>query len=174
MIAGDLVFCHSSGMIGRLIRLGQRIRRNPNWELNHVATLDVYDEAKGDWKVIQAVGAGVTNTAYLADITPGGYYKVVALPAQADRDKYLEFERAQVGAKYGYLTDACIALNILTPRWVAFDIRRDGTWICSAVAAAGLEFAGWKSTLHISDIYQVTPAELDDLVAAASTPRKGK
>lgn len=175
-LPGMLVFCHSAGIIGRLIRFGQHLRRYKNWELNHVAILDAWDPIKKDWTVIQAEAKGVLAGAYLSDITPGGYFKVVDLPAGIDRGKFLGFIRDQVGDKYSFLTDIVIGINILTPKWFRFDFHHPGTWICSGVAAGGLYYCGWPPLETIADIYQVMPSELDDLLtqSAASAFRKGK
>jgi hypothetical protein len=71
-------------------------------------------------------------------------------------EEVVKFMRLQVGERYGFLTIASIALDILTPKFVS--LRRDGTWICSAVAAEALRFAGWYHTW--GDVYEVMPSDL--------------
>lgn len=162
--SGDLVFCHSNGMISRLIQFGQRIRWKKNYQYNHTAILDTWDDARGEWTVIQAEGKGVTRGRRLSQIAPGGKLVIVPLPDGANRSDFLFFLRSQVGQKYGFITDICIGFNILSPRVIRIDFRQNGTWICSAVIAAGLWFSGWEPSANIPDVYQVTPAELYGLV----------
>jgi len=63
----------------------------------------------------------------------------------------------QVGVKYGFLTIVAIAVNLYTPSFIHIDFRKDGTWICSAVANEASRFGGlirqWRN------IYGVSPAE---------------
>lgn len=174
---GDLVFCHSAGIVGKLIRLGQwlnRKTRSRGWyQENHVAVLDRWDPVAGDWTIIQAESRGVTDQAYLSSVTPNGNHRVVPLPSTVDRDAFVWFMRSQVGAHYGFLTIASIAFNILTPSFVHVDFRHDTTWICSAVASGGLWFAGWRPITIAPDLYSVTPAQLDQLINSAA-PGKGQ
>lgn len=152
--AGDLVFCHSSGIVGRAIRLAERLRWRPGSFYNHVALLS---EAVGDdWRVIQAEGKGVTDTALLSSVVPGGTYAVFTCPA--DRAKVLEFAHAQVGRRYGFLTIASIVVTLLSPQFL--NVMLPDTWICSAVAAESLRAGGWLR--NWDDIYQVSPAQLWD------------
>jgi hypothetical protein len=153
--AGDLVRCHSKGVVGRGIRWAEWIRWRRGSEWNHFAWLD-HDEA--GWIVGQAEARGVTINSALADVAPGGSYEIVPLPAGVDRAKALEFLRAQVGRRYGFVTIASILLTILGPSFL--NVMVPDTWICSAVAAEGLRAGGW---IHPwGDIYQVTPAQLSD------------
>ena len=170
---GDLVFCHSKGLVGAAIRLGQWVR-NPSkgwWQYNHVAVIDGWDDERQDFTVIQARAAGVTRGDHLSSIDPGGFYEVLPFPKAASVSDFVFFLRHQVGDKYGFFTDVCIGLNVLTPKVIKFDIRHDGTWICSGVASGGLWFAGWEPIADVPDIYQVTPSELYGLVQES---RKGK
>ena len=170
---GDLVFCHSKGLVGGAIRLGQWLR-NPQqgwWQYNHVAVIDGWDEAAQDFTIIQARAAGVTRGDHLSTVSPGGFYEVVPFPGDANLPDFIHFLRSQVGDKYGFFTDVCIGVNVLTPKAIKMDIRHDGTWICSGVTAGSLWFAGWEPMVDVSDIYQVTPSELYGLVQKS---RKGK
>lgn len=161
MNSGDLVFCHSEGIVGWGIRTAERFRRDASgseaagarW--NHVCVLDrLLDD--GDWTVIQAEGCGVTEGAPLSQVAPGGSYEVLRLPGQLTRAKVLTFARAQVGRRYGFVTIASILVTLFTPRF--FNVMLPGTWICSAVAAESWRFAGWYHDWP--DIYQVSPAQL--------------
>jgi len=155
---GDLVFCHSKGIIGRAIRVAQRLRNSPEDAMwNHVAIIDKRDKF-GNYYVIQAEAKGVTNNKQLGSIAPGGRFKIVPFPATADRAKFLTFARSQVSDPYGYLTILSIALDFLLPRRVA--LRKSGTWVCSALAAGGLWYSGFPKAMTWPDLYQVTPADL--------------
>jgi hypothetical protein len=154
---GDIVFMHGSDLVGRAIRLAERIRFHSGATYNHVAILDA-DTAVG-WTVIQAGGRGVTRGALL----PADHYMIVTLPPGVDRTDVLAFARAQVGVRYGFIDIASILFNLLTPRAIRIDIRRDGTLICSALGALSLLAGGW---LHpIRDYYQCSPAELSEALA---------
>lgn len=155
--AGDLVFCHSKGMISWAIRWAQRLRNKPEdarW--NHVAVLD--KQVDGEWYVIQAEAKGVTNIRRLKDIAPGGKLKLVRLPETMSRKKFIDFIRSQVSDPYGFLTIVSIAVDFLLPQKVC--IRKSGTWVCSALVAGGLWYAGFPKAMTWEDLYQVTPADL--------------
>ena len=151
---GDLVFCHSKGIIGRAIRLGEWLRWRGGSHYNHVAILDEWQLT--GWTVIQAEARGVTRGALLSDVAPGGSYVIVSAPPDANRADLLSFARAQVGTRYGFLTIASLIVTILTP--VFFNVMAPGSWICSAVAAESIRCGGWIH--NWPDVYQVTPAQL--------------
>ena len=152
--AGDLVFCHSKGIIGRAIRLGEWIRWRGGSAHNHVAVLDT--KQLDGWTVIQAEARGVTAGSKLATIAPGGSYVIVQAPEGVDRDKVLAFARGQVGDCYGYVAIASVIVTILTPWFV--NVTLPFTWICSAVSAESLRAGGW---IHRwGSVESVTPAQL--------------
>ena len=153
--AGDIIFAHSNGIMGRLIRMGERLRWGEHasyW--NHAAIVSRIEN--GEAFVIQADLRGV-NEAPLESV---GIYKLVSLPDGVSKDTVLRFLNAQVGSKYGLLSILCIALDLLT--WnSAPDLRRSGTWICSALVAESLRAGGWFCPAsNYGDIYTVTPAQL--------------
>lgn len=156
--SGDLVFCHSKGLISRVIRVVQRLRSpkaDARW--NHVAVL--YEQHPDDgWYVIQAEGHGVTKQRTLDEVAPGGVYEVVRCPETADPAKVVAFATSQVGAHYGFLTIASILFNLLTPE--KFVVRKAHTWICSALVAGALWYAGWPPSELWTDIYSVMPSQL--------------
>jgi hypothetical protein len=156
---GDVGFCHSRGFIGTGIRLVQKLYGNSWATWNHVFIIDRC-APNDDFYVIQAVGKGVTNTALLSDISPGGNHVVVPMPTGCDREKALAYWRSQVGDKYGFLTDACIAVTLFTPKFLRVDLRRGGTVICSALGIFGLFAGGWPGVWGFKDYYQGLPAEL--------------
>lgn len=161
---GDLIFCHSSGAVGRAIRLAERLRWRDGARYNHVAWLNRYGGIRSaglkddprDWLVGQAEAHGVTVNQPLSTVAGSGDHVIVRLPADCDREKALKFLRAQVGARYGFLSIASIVITLLLPRFI--NVMLPNTWICSAVAAEGLRFGGW---LHNwPDLYQASPAQL--------------
>ncbi len=151
---GDLVFCHSTGIISRAIRLAERLRWRGGAAYNHVAVLD--EKRLDGWTVIQAEARGVTRGAKLASVAPGGSYVVLAAPAGTDRTAVLAFARAQVGRRYGFLTIASALVTILLPSFL--DVMLPDTWICSALTAESWRCGGWVH--NWPDLYQVSPAEL--------------
>src|ERR1035438_5531506 len=105
-LPGDLVFCNSTGIVSRAIRIAEWFRRDwngaserPGDKWNHVAILDC-PLPDGDWTVIQAVGRGVTQTALLTTVAPGGSYDVLPMPGTVSDGRLLTFARSQVGLQY--------------------------------------------------------------------------
>lgn len=162
MKPGDLVFCTSKGIIGSAIRWAQRKEVSEIYaRYNHVAILD--REENGEWYVIQAEAAGVTNDKKLTSVAPGGKYRVVALPESVNVDKFLEFARSQVGSAYGYTSILSCAFDMLLPDRIC--LRKTGTWICSGLAAGSLMYAGFKGAQGWPDIYTVTPSQIAYAIA---------
>lgn len=163
---GDIIFFHSNGFVGSMIRLGERLRHptQPHWT-NHVGVV-VEPGASGFPRIVQAGASGVAY-AYLKDIDAS--YQVVAterFPSvteyAVDRASVVEQAHALVGAKYGWLTIISIILNVLTPKWIRVpDFRRGTTYICSAAAAWCLHAGG--ADIDTYDIYQIMPSELREL-----------
>ena len=164
---GDLVFCHSKGLIGWGIRLAQRLRSPSDaatW--NHVATVVDVETKGGPW-CIAAEGHGVTKRS-LVDIAPGGKFTIVRQPFGVQTFLQTEFLEEVCGDKYGFLTIASCLLTLLTPEAIAF--RRPNTYICSGLATIALTFAGWPEAHNIRDLYQTTPAELYTAVTKEHDP----
>ena len=158
MQAGDLVFCHTTVIIGRAIRVAQHFDRSGKYsQWNHVAILDRQD-SEGDWFVIQAEPKGVTNDKTLGEIAPGGNYEILALPKGVNQVEFLEFVRFQVGFSYGFVSILSCALDILLPNSIC--LRKANTWICSGLASAGLMFAGFLDARTWPDLYTRTPAQV--------------
>jgi hypothetical protein len=152
---GDIGFARTTGTMGSLIRLGTRLRFGKA-EFNHEFIIDRIVD--GVPYVIQATIRGVTNTARLDEVAPGGSYTLITPPAGVDVDKLLEFCRAQVGVQYGILTIAAIAIDVVTWNFVpAFRGARKNSWICSALIEEALRYAGWYYPWV--DIYQIFPDE---------------
>ena len=171
---GDAVFCHSTGVIGKAIRLGQRFHGfAPEYRVwNHIAWLDrpIYEGRKiVDWHVGQAIGKGVDNTHLLSSVAPGGHYEIIPLDAfptidgkSITRGRVIETLRAEIGQEYGYLTIAAEVFNILTPEAINLDFRKDGTWICSGLYAYALHAGGGCIQ---GDIYHVMPSGIARLAS---------
>lgn len=159
MKQGDLVFCHSKGLIGAGIRFCQRRIRNIGEEhkWNHVAVLNE-QLPDSDWTVIQADAKGVRDSDRLSTIAPGGIYEIKSLPQNLDPVKFVGFLKMQVGAKYGYLSILSVALDLFLPESIC--LRKNGTWICSGLVAGALWFAGFPKMVDVTDLYTVVPAEI--------------
>lgn len=157
------VYCTSSGIVGKAIRWAQRLGGDYDWRFNHVAILD--KKVDGEWYVIQAEAHGVTGSRLdgseyfsrpLSSVAGKGTFEIRALPVNAEPFKVLEFARSQVGDHYGFLTIFSIVFTLITPRFI--NVMLPNTWICSALAAESMRYAGW---LHSwDDVYQVRPAQL--------------
>lgn len=153
--AGDIVFAHTTGLLGRAIRLGERLRWNEHasrW--NHACV--VSRVTKGETYVIEATLKGVIES-------PLSKYQdcmVIAPPVEVDVAKVVTFHKAQLGSKYGVLSIFCIMTDLVTGNWVP-SFRRDGSWICSALTAEGLRYGGWFTPdSNFGDIYTPTPAQV--------------
>lgn len=157
---GTLVFTHSSGIIGKAIRLGERLRWRSGDFYNHAGVLsDRWCSVHNSPFVIQALGSGVTDAGCLATIAPGGSYELVAPPAGINPSTILEFAKHQLGQEYGWLSVVSVIFRILLPRWFPWPtIRSRSTWICSALVGESVRFAGWYH--EWADIYTVVPSEL--------------
>ena len=163
--AGLIGFARTTGVMGRLIRVGEwlKFRRS---EFNHVFVIDRVEN--GVAYVLQATMRGVTNTATLDDIAPGGSYWLLTVPKETDVVKMLRFGRAQIGERYGFLTVAAIALDILSWSWVpSFRGARKASWECAALTGEMLRFGGWLYNWR--DVYDVMPQELFDVLVPQST-----
>jgi hypothetical protein len=154
-----------SGEMGALIRLGTWLKFHKA-TFNHEFAVDrVVD---GVPYVIQATIHGVTDTARLDEVAPGGLYVLLPPPASVDVEKFLFFCRQQVGVKYGILTIVAMAIDVVSWQWVpSFRGARKNSLICTALVNEGLRFGGWYHDWV--DIYNIFPDEgYDALVAEGS------
>ena len=156
--AGDLVFAHSTGVIGKAIRFAERIRGKGGDNWNHVAVLS--KQVDGVWYIVQAEAKGVTNDKTLDSVAPGGSYKVVPLPLEVDRYSFVIFIWSQVGARYGFLSILSCALDIIIPD--AICLRQAKTWICSGLVATGLLAGDYPPAEEWArkDLYTTMPSEI--------------
>lgn len=167
---GYIGFSHGIGIVADAIRLDQRLCGDPDWQVNHAFILDSPIMDGGiviDWYVIQAEGHGVTgrrldgtpfHRAKLTQVAPGGYYEILTPPPDVNLSNVVAFAKQEVGAEYGFFSIASLVITELTPRYVRFDFRQDGSWICSALAAEALRAGGWLQ--RWPDVYQVRPSQL--------------
>ena len=157
MNPGDLVFCHTKGVIGASIRWAQKFMPSSKYsKWNHVAIFDRYVDGK--WYLIQAQPKGITNTLTLDESAFGGTYEVLDLPSSVNRENVLKFARSQVGLKYSYLSILSCALDNILPD--AICLRKSKTWICSGLVAGALWYGGFPKAMQWPDLYSITPSEV--------------
>ncbi len=178
--AGDLIATHSHGLVGRLIRLGEKIsalgwRRtiwravthqddapSDPWYFNHIA---VY---VGHGYVIEALAAGLTHSplAKYREFRVLPLDSVLWLPTSLERSNALTFAAEQLRRhdKYGWLSIVSIVAEILTP--TRLDISWDGALICSAFGAQTWEHAG--VTLPTKSSLTIKPSDLVALAAGGA------
>lgn len=155
---GDIGFCHSTGVIGRAIRLGERLRFRNGDFWNHVFIVSDEVDANGEPLIIQAIAKGVDGSRPLATVAPGGKYEVIPLPTSVHAESVVAFAKSQIGQSYGYLSIVSTALRILTPRWLPLPyLRTASSWYCSALGAESARAGGWLHTWP--DVYNVVPSE---------------
>jgi hypothetical protein len=163
--AGSIGFARTTGIMGRLIRLGEWLKFRQS-EFNHMFIVSDGVDEKGEPLIIQATIRGVTGSAPLNTVAPGGQFVILTLPAGVDPQKVLEFAKSQIGTEYGVLTILAIALDILSFSWVpAFMGSRKPSWICSGLSCEALRFGGW---LHEwVNLYTVMPPQAYDVLTGA-------
>jgi len=150
-------FARTKSFMGYVIRFGEWIRWRKS-KYNHCFTVISEGETYEDILIIQALSAGAERTTLASLInrsTAVSMYDIT--PLGGDPEKAAFFAEKQEGKKYGILSDICIAVDILTPAWF-FECRREGTWICSALAHEAMRFAGIY--YDTPDIYMVSPTNL--------------
>jgi len=150
-------YAKTNGQVGRLIRVGERIKFH-HATYNHVFTVvkagDTYDEIM----VVQATPVHGVILSKFTDISQSAsLITLLPPPAECDGRKVAEFATNQLGDPYGLLTIACIAIDVVTPEWFV-SFRRPGSWICSALGGESLRYGGWY--LGWGDIYTITPQQL--------------
>ena len=157
MNPGDLVFCHTKGVIGASIRWAQKFMPSSKYsKWNHVAILDRFVDGK--WYLVQAQPKGISDNLTLEQSAFGGTYEVVQLPSTVDRERVLKFVRSQVGLKYSYLSILSCAFDNILPD--AICLRKSKTWICSGLVAGALWYGGFPKAMEWPDLYSITPSEV--------------
>ena len=164
MLEGDIGFQRSTRTMGRLVLLGTWLKFRKAF-FTHQFAIDRIEG--GVVYVIQAQTKGVTNSMTLDELKTRGPVTIISPPPEVDIEKFLTFCRAQIGDKYGFLTDFGMAIDILTWQWFP-SVRgsRTDSWQCSALINEGLRFGGW---LHDwQDIYAILPDEGYDALTGGS------
>lgn len=150
---GDFILTHGDEWTSRLIRFGQTIRyrgasaKYTYW--NHTAL--VVDD---DGAIVEALGTGVARRS-IHDYDPTQYTVVRIDATDADRSEAAAFACSSIGAEYGWLTIASIAVSLVTGGKFAFAI--DGQLICSGLVARALERT---TAIFKHDPARIMPAEL--------------
>jgi len=160
---GDAIYARTHNIYGFMIRIAQALRWWKGHDWNHVAIVDHID-ADGQIWVNQM--AKRCEQVKIEEVAPGGKLKWVPMPEGLDRERVLAWSRKRLGIKYGYLTIASIAFNLLLPERVSIDIHIENTLICSAYVARAWEHGGFDCPVNPMNI---TPAELDLLQNGAGT-----
>ena len=159
---GYIGFSRTTGLLGKLIQTGEKWKFGDG-EYNHAFVVVSLGSNYNDVWIVQATLKGVILSR-LEDLFPTtSEILIVPPPKGTDLYKVVDFANAQIGAPYGLLSDICIGVDILTPVWF-WSVRRNGTWICSALAAEALRYGGMLE--NWPDIYGVTPTQLKRRITA--------
>ena len=170
---GDFILTHSSGLFGRLIRLGESLRywgedaKYARW--NHAALI-----VSVEGELIEALSTGVVRSP-ISRYTPTEYYLIHLHEDDADsrdRQQAVAYATYCLGERYSWLTICNIALALLTGCKFTFGI--DGQVICSGLVARCLErtsviFDGAASNISPADLakqFRVDPPSAKDPVGA--------
>jgi hypothetical protein len=145
------VFAHTDGVFGKAIRFAEHLRWKRASYWNHVAI--VSHIVDGQIFVIQAEPRGVS----IANIDTLGEVMTVSPPEGVDINKVLVFLDSNLGEGYGILSIISCAFDIISPNWFP-ELRRDYTYICSALVGEALRYGGWLR--NWGSIYTVTPSQL--------------
>lgn len=149
----DFILTHGNSRLGRLIRVGERLRyrgadaKYARW--NHVALL-----VDADGGLIEADESGV----HRADITKYAaveYYLVRIQVSEEARTHAVQFAEWCLRERLGRLTFVSIALTLLTGSKLDFGL--DGQETCSGLVARSLEHAG---IIMETDPSRVMPSDL--------------
>jgi len=153
---GDFLLTHSSGIYGKLIRLGEALRYWGEGKVfAHWSHAAIFVNDAGD--IVEALGGGVQKRNISA--YQGAEYVVVHLPATTtplDRQQAVEFAEFSLNDPYGWLTIVSIALCLLTGAKFSFGV--DGQQICSALVARCIERIG--EIFPEGDPWHLSPADL--------------
>lgn len=163
---GDAVFAHSRNLYGAVIRFGQALRWWKYRSWNHMAIVSKIDKDGQIW-VIQM--ARRCEEVKIEEVAPKGRLKFVPCPEEVSRINSVEYAQKKLGTKYGVATIFSIAINLMLPDPIVFDIHVEGTLICSALVAKAWEHGDWDCPV---DSGQITPAEFDCLMGGVGTELK--
>lgn len=161
---GDFILTHGGEFFSQLIRVGQQLRfhgaDNQYTFWNHTALV-----VSDDGAIIEALGNGVVRRS-LADYDPTQYTIVRVDASDRDRLEEVDFAQRCVGAPYGWLTIASIALSLLTGAKISFGF--DGQMICSGLVARALERT---TAIFKHEPSHIMPAELAKAYSVQPPPK---
>ena len=160
---GDLIFLHRPGPIRAVIHAGQWIRPSlrPWAALTHVACVrGTLNQPAWGWAspgtLVEAVFPRVRR-AHIDEYRPQQYVHVATHLSAEDQAEAAAYLDHVVGEPYGLLTCAGIAVRMLTPGRGGLVLSREGTGICSGIAACMLERGPY---VWDGDATAMCPAEL--------------
>lgn len=150
---GDFFLVHGDNFYSRLIQFGQGLRfKGENRHFGYWTHCGMFVGHSGE--IIEALGHGVIerNISYYKD------YKYIVVHVNAsdqDRQQQVDFAKACLGDKYGWLTLVSIALSLLSGTKFSFNF--DGQEICSGLVTRTLERT---SFIPKRDASHMMPADL--------------
>ncbi|HEX8982653.1 MAG TPA: hypothetical protein VF792_07785 [Ktedonobacterales bacterium] len=168
LLPGDFILTHGNSWLGRLIRVGERLRfRGPDrrytrW--NHAALL-----VDSDGGLIEADESGV-HRAQISKYTAVEYYLVRIQASNDERTHAVQFAEWSLHQSFGWLNIISIALSLVTG--IKLDLGLGSQETCSSLVARSLEHAG---KIMETDPARAMPADLAKQYyvepPAANTPR---
>lgn len=160
---GDAIFAKTNNFYGTMIRAAQATRWWQGHAKNHMAIVVKVDPNGQIW-VVQMARHG--ELVKLEDVAPNGELWWTPMPNELDRQRAVDYAMGKVGEDYGVLTIFSIGLNLMLPDFMIFDIRREGTLICSALVARCWEHGGWNCPV---DPFQITPGQFWEVIGRVGT-----
>ena len=152
---GDAIYALTHNKYGFMIRLAQAIRWWKYHKQNHMAIVTKVDKDGQIWVNQMARRCELVR---LEDVAPNGQLWWVPIPPDVDRKLSVKYANAMLGVQYGFLTIACIGINLLLlPQIINLDINVGHSLICSELVAKAWEHGGWICPVS-SDA--ITPAEM--------------
>lgn len=150
---GDFILVSTTGVLAKFIRFGQFVRYHGDMKpfafWNHTAM--IVDE---NGTIVEAVGRGV-RYAHIDEYKDVEYYLVNTKLNKQSREQVVAACRSFVKDKYGWLTIASIATELLTGIKLQFSLNN--SMICSAVVAQSLWAGG---IIFNRNPFQMMPADL--------------
>lgn len=150
--AGIIGLTHSEGIVGRAIRIGQRLRFPKEacyWNHAFIMTSE---------ETLIEMGGHGAQERHLVDYSDTEHVLIDAGPCDVDFARWA----LKHHSLYGYVTIASLALSLITGASVEFGVK--GTMICSGLVAACLSVDEWRA-----DPSHVMPAELWMTLAPGAT-----
>ena len=152
-VPGDFGLTHGSSFVSRGIQVAQGLRFRgkqrayAHW--NHAFLI-----TSTDGQIVEAAGHGIRKSTVSA-YTPKEVHLVHIDASDEDRAHMVRYATESLGRRYGYMTCASIATQLITGLHVGLADPRQ--LICSAFVAEALEMAGYDWPV---DTTFITPADL--------------